>query len=249
METPFCLSKKTDGALLGAGIFLSGADLFLDNVLKINRQTFDENRSFEKKSVNGFDRLFMNDYNFLLDKVGGNIFLCSAMASPIFILGKSQKSEWKTVGLMYAETLLIANGIKELAKLSINRYRPMCYFESGDSYDSYKDDGDFANSFPSGHSTMAFAGAAFSSYVFWKYFPESPLRYAVCAGSFSFAAATAVSRVLSGNHFVSDVAVGALIGSCTGFLVPFLHQSKKAETNENIQVGILPNGFLMRLNF
>ena len=137
----------------------------------------------------------------------------------------------------------------ELAKLSINRYRPMCYFESGDSYDSYKDDGDFANSFPSGHSTMAFAGAAFSSYVFWKYFPESPLRYAVCAGSFSFAAATAVSRVLSGNHFVSDVAVGALIGSCTGFLVPFLHQSKKAETNENIQVGILPNGFLMRLNF
>ena len=96
---------------------------------------------------------------------------------------------------------------------------------------------------------MAFAGAAFSNYVFWKYFPESLLRYVVCAGSFSFAAATAVSRVLSGNHFVSDVAVGALIGSCTGFLVPFLHQSKKAETNENIQVGILPNGFLMRLNF
>ena len=114
LGSPFCLSKKTDGALLGAGIFLSGADLFLDNVLKINQQTFDENRSFEKKSVNGFDRLFMNDYNFLLDKVGGNIFLCSAMASPIFILGKSQKSEWKTVGLMYAETLLIANGIKEL---------------------------------------------------------------------------------------------------------------------------------------
>ena len=48
LESPFCLSKKTDGALLGAGIFLSGADLFLDNVLKINRQTFDENRSFEK---------------------------------------------------------------------------------------------------------------------------------------------------------------------------------------------------------
>lgn len=173
-ESPFCLSKKKDGILLGTGIFLSGADLFLDNVFKINRQTFDENRSFEKKSVNGFDRLFMNDYNFMLDKVAGNIFLYSAMASPIFILGKSQKSEWKTVVLMYTETLLIANGIKELAKLSINRYRPMCYFESGD----------FANSFPSGHSTMAFAGAAFSSYVFWKYFPESPLRYAVCAGSF-----------------------------------------------------------------
>lgn len=48
LESPFCLSKKTDGALLGAGIFLSGADLFLDNVLKINQQTFDENRSFEK---------------------------------------------------------------------------------------------------------------------------------------------------------------------------------------------------------
>ena len=98
-ESPFCLSKKKDGALLGTGIFLSGADLLLDNVLKINRQTFDENRSFEKKSVNAFDRLFMNDYNFLLDKVAGNIFFVFCNGISDFYFGKISKNRMENCRL------------------------------------------------------------------------------------------------------------------------------------------------------
>lgn len=225
-DSPFALSWKTDGALLSAGVLLSGGDLILDNLLKVNRQTFDEDKNFDKSEVNAFDRFFMQDYNAALNKIGGNAFLCSALAMPASVFFASEKSEWKTVALMYAETLLIANGLKEFTKLAVTRYRPMCYFETGDSFSKYKDDGDFANSFISGHSTMAFAGASFAGFVFSEYFPESPWRYAVYAGGFSLAAATGVMRVLSGNHFVSDVVAGAAVGTLTGFLVPRLHLKK-----------------------
>lgn len=225
-DSPFALSRKTDGALLSAGVLLSGGDLILDNLLKVNRQTFDEDKNFDKSEVNAFDRFFMQDYNATLNKIGGNAFLCSALAMPASVFFASEKSEWKTVALMYAETLLIANGLKEFTKLAVTRYRPMCYFETGDSFSKYKDDGDFANSFISGHSTMAFAGASFAGFVFSEYFPESPWRYAVYAGGFSLAAATGVMRVLSGNHFVSDVVAGAAVGTLTGFLVPRLHLKK-----------------------
>lgn len=227
-DSPFEISAKTDGALLSAGVLLSGGDLILDNLLKVNRKTFDEDKNFDKSSVNAFDRFFMQDYNAALNKIGGNAFLCSALAMPASVFCAVEKSEWKTVALMYAETLLIANGLKEFTKLAVTRYRPMCYFETGDSFSKYKDDGDFANSFISGHSTMAFAGASFAGYVFSEYFPDSPWRYAVYAGGFSLAAATAAVRVMSGNHFVSDVAAGAAVGALTGFLVPRLHLRKNS---------------------
>lgn len=262
-DSPFALSWKTDGALLSAGALLSGGDLILDNLLKVNRQTFDEDKNFDKSEVNAFDRFFMQDYNAALNKIGGNAFLCSALAMPASVFFASEKSEWKTVALMYAETLLIANGLKEFTKLAVTRYRPMCYFETGDSFSKYKDDGDFANSFISGHSTMAFAGASFAGFVFSEYFPESPWRYAVYAGGFSLAAATGVMRVLSGNHFVSDVVAGAAVGTLTGFLVPRLHLKKNCASgggnggkmgDKTGKTGlksffVVPGGFFARFEF
>ena len=254
-ECAFKLSAKKDIALGTAGLLLTGSDLVLDAGLKVNRQTFDENQQFDKNSVNAFDRFFMHSYNFTLDRVAGNVLLTGALISPLSLLASSPKNDRATYGVMYAETLLIANGLKEISKMIINRYRPMCYFNDGDSYSRYKNSGDFANSFVSGHSTMAFAGAAFTSYVFCKSFPDSKYKYAVCAGSFSFALATAVVRVLSGNHFVSDVLAGAVLGSAVGILVPWLHtfgtDGEKTNSTDSATCtpSLLMNGFCMRINF
>lgn len=253
-ESTFKLSAKKDLALGTAGLLLTGSDLVFDIGLKVNWQSFDENQQFDKNNVNAFDRFFMHNYNFTLDRVAGNVLLTGALVTPLSLLASSPKNDWATYGVMYAETLLIANGLKEISKMIVNRYRPMCYFKNGDSYSTYKNSGDFANSFVSGHSTMAFAGAAFTSYVFCKSFPDSSLKYAVCGGSFAFAAATAVVRVLSGNHFVSDVLAGAVLGSAVGILVPWLHTSgtDSGKTNStgsaNCTPSLLMNGFCMRIN-
>jgi membrane-associated phospholipid phosphatase len=48
-------------------------------------------------------------------------------------------------------------------------------------------------------------------------------------GSEALAATTAVLRVEAGKHFWSDVAVGALVGSAVGYLVPQLHLRQQRE--------------------
>lgn len=244
-QSPFNLSFSKDAFLLGSGLALSGGDLLLDNVLKVNRQDYDPLKVFDKEDVNAFDRLFMREYSYSLDHYAGNALLLSAMASPLILFPKNEKTEWSTISLMYVETLLIANGVKELTKLVVNRPRPFMYFDSSTYPKEDIENGDWANSFPSGHTTMAFAGATFTSYAFCKYFPDSRYKYAVVASSYALAAGTGFMRILSGNHFITDVLAGAVIGSAVGFLVPWAHSS--AFNDGKVELGLLPSGLFFRL--
>lgn len=238
---PFSLSLKTDGLLLGGGIILSGADLILDNVMEINRKKY-TGRLYDKDDVNSFDRKFMRSYSKNRDK-SADFLLAATMAAPA-LLALTDKEEWLTCAVMYAETLLIANGIKELTKLGVSRSRPYMYYDISTVPKKDLRDGDWANSFPSGHSAMAFAGATFTSYTFCKYFPESKLRLPVMLGSYSMAAGVAALRISSGNHFMSDALTGAVIGSLTGFLVPWAHTFN---TTHDLNLSILENGIFVTI--
>lgn len=239
----FALNPLTDSALLGTGLLLSGGDLILDNALKLNRQEY-KGELYDKDDVNSFDRFFMNSYSKKLD-LAGDLLLVATMATPA-ILATTEKEEWLTCGVMYAETLLIANGIKEITKLCVNRARPYMYYDSETFPESDVDDGDWANSFPSGHCTMAFAGATFTSYTFCKYFLDSAWRFPVVASSFAMAAGTAALRIASGSHFMTDVLTGAAIGSAVGFLVPWLHTFNE---KNDLNVTLLGNGISVAVKF
>ncbi|WP_298533907.1 phosphatase PAP2 family protein [uncultured Treponema sp.] len=239
----FALNPLTDSALLGTGLLLSGGDLILDNALKLNRQEY-KGEFYDKDDVNSFDRFFMQSYSKKLD-LAGDLLLVTSMATPA-LLATTEKEEWLTCGVMYAETLLIANGIKEITKLCVNRARPYMYYDSETFPESDIEDGDWANSFPSGHCAMAFAGATFTSYTFCKYFPDSPWRFPVVASSFAMAAGTAALRIASGNHFMTDVLTGAAIGSAVGFLVPWLHTFN---TKNDLNLALRADGVSIALRF
>ena len=108
--------------------------------------------------------------------------------------------------------------------------------------------GDWNESFPSGHTVLAFSGATFASYVFSKYFSDSPWKYAVTAASYSIAAATAVFRVAGGKHFLTDVLAGAALGTAIGFVVPWLH-TLKAEASRNIEPIVYPGAVALKISF
>jgi len=63
-------------------------------------------------------------------------------------------------------------------------------------------------SFPSGHSTTAFAVAL----SLGSFFPE------ILPALLVLAANVAVSRVIVGMHFLSDVIVGSGLGACLGYV-------------------------------
>lgn len=216
--TTFKLDATTDSIILGTGAALNLAWLTFDKIIKVDDEVFNP-LDLNINSINGFDRTFMNPYSKTLDTMG-DITLFAAIASPL-ILALTPSEEWLTIGTMYAESLMFANGIKELLKLSVHRPRPYMYYEN---YPAEKVlDGDWNDSFPSGHTSFAFASATFCSYVYAKYFPDGWGKWVVSASAYSLAIATATFRMLSGNHFATDVLTGALIGSLSGFLIPWLH--------------------------
>lgn len=236
----FSLNPVTDSLLLGAGISLCSTDIVLDKVVHLNQTDFFGAFTLSVENVNAFDRFFMKDYSKSLDYLSTGLEALSVL-TPLVLLGTS-KSEWFTIGAMYSETILFAYGFKELGKLLVNRARPYSYFWG--TYPLSKlTEGDWNDSFFSGHSTLSFAAATFTSYAFCKYFPDSKWKIPVVVLSYTLASATSVLRVMSGNHFATDVIVGAAIGTATGFLVPFLHTlGLNGNINSKVSASIMPTG-------
>lgn len=218
-SSPFYLDITMDTLLLSSGLSLSASLILLDDIFEINQVDYNS-ETFSRNRVNSFDRIFMHPYSKTMDLVG-TVSCGASLLLPLVNLA-TPNSQWFKIGTMYAETLLFAFVIKDLIKICENRARPYMYFD-GYPQDEV-DGGDWNNSFPSGHTTMAFAGASFSAFVFSQYFDGLP-RLAVICGSSVLAAGTALCRIMSGNHFLSDVIVGAIIGSASGILIPLLHRN------------------------
>ncbi len=245
---PFSLNPVNDGIQLGLGLTLSGSALVCDKFIHIKDNTFNAD-DLNKSDIAGLEQIFMRPYSKPLHIVGTGTMVL-AMATPA-VFGTMPSGEWMTIGTMYLETLLIANGIKEWTKLLVYRPRPYMYF---DGYPQEKvDDGDWNSSFPSGHTTLAFAGAAFTTMVFCQCFPESKWKYAVAGGAFGIAAVTGALRMASGNHFLTDVLVGAVIGTTCGFAVPYMHTKSFygnfQKKSGGARAAVSPAGFAVSFDF
>ncbi len=148
-----------------------------------------------------------------------------SFASPIFIFSAGlikNNSTLKNKGLYIGETVLVAAAFSTALKYSINRDRPFVtypYIEKATSGGS--------PSFPSGHTSTAFAAATSLSLTFPKWY--------VIAPSFLWAGAVGYSRMHLGVHYPSDVLMGAIVGSGSAFLTYKLNQwiNKKREHNRD----------------
>ncbi len=243
---PFKLNLLNDVIISGVSGTLAGSAFLYSDVFKAKENNYTEN-GYDKSDVNAFDQIFMNPYNKTLHYIGTGTMILS-MASPLALLC-APSSQWLTIGVMFAETLLLAQGTKEWIKNVVYRARPYMYYD-GFPEDKVSD-GDWNCSFPSGHATMAFAGASFLSYVFTCYYPDSAWRFAVYGISFGTAVLTGVLRMCSGNHFFSDVIVGAVLGTGCGFLIPFMHSERfySLFKKKNVQASVSPLGFNMKISF
>ena len=245
---PFSLNPVNEGIQLGLGAALSGSALVFDKFVDFKKNDYNPD-DWKKSDIAVMDQIFMRPYSKPLHIVGTGTLGLAMLTPAVFAIMPS--NEWLTIGTMYAETLLIANGIKEWTKLLVYRARPYMYF---DDYPQDKlEDGDWNCSFPSGHTTLAFAGAAFTTMVFCQCYPNSDWKYAVAGLSFGLAALTGGLRMASGNHFFSDVLAGAAIGTVVGFAVPYMHTKtfygKFERKSGKANAALNPAGFSFSYNF
>ncbi len=215
-NTVFKLELQKDALILGSALTLIATDIILSN---IDNNVVHIDSKLNIDEVNKIDKILMRPYSKKFDLLGTGFELATAITPLVFL--SVPTTEWTTIAGMYAETMLFAYGFKELAKAVFDRPRPYMYFDDFPIEEVQK--GDWNSSFFSGHTTLSFAAATFTTYVFCKYKPESKWKIPVIATSYTLAAATAAMRILSGNHFLTDVAIGAVVGSITGLLIPFWH--------------------------
>ena len=115
------------------------------------------------------------------------------------LLGAKSKNHWFDQTKNIALSLALANVTSTLLKKEVYKLRP--------------GGGTNANSFPSGHTTTAFATAS----VFYEEFKDSHPWLA--NSGYLFAAATGTLRMMNNAHYLSDVLVGAAIGILSARLV------------------------------
>jgi membrane-associated phospholipid phosphatase len=226
-QSPYRLSWKTDGPILGT-VGLLGATMFA-----VDRHlpgfTVEEVNALSPANVNAFDRPATKNYAPVASDVSTTLQY-ALFASPFaLLLDDDVRDDVATFGAMYLEIVALAATTTQIAKISVDRARPLVYNPKAPL--SERTEPDARRSFFSGHTTFAFASAIFLSTVYSDYFPGSSWSPYIWAGSLSAATTVAILRVTSGEHFPTDVLVGAVVGSGIGYLIPFVHRSGNGEAD------------------
>ncbi len=130
-----------------------------------------------------------------------------SVATPIVIYVIGYFSEDKTLkdkALFFAETSLISAGLTYALKYSIKKERP---YKTYPFIEKATDGG--SPSFPSGHTSEAFATATSVCIVSKKWYVIVPASI--------WAISIAYSRMHLGVHYPSDVLAGAILGSSSAY--------------------------------
>jgi len=157
----------------------------------------------------------------------------------------------REIGLISAETLAVTSAVQSIVSGVTSRERPYGRRCGEDLSDEtlYCKERNRYRSFFSGHTSISFASAA-TLCVHHQHIPlyggGSGEQFA-CALGFVNAAAVGLLRVAGDRHYLSDVLVGAGIGTLTGLTVPwFLHyrpsRSRGFPADLSLRVSPLPGG-------
>jgi len=141
------------------------------------------------------------------DLSGTVSILAVATPATVILTGLTTGNKQLTIkGLEIAGGIAITEGVTAGLKYTIRRQRPF------DAYPDliYAHSNPTDPSFPSGHTSVAFATATSLSMAFPKWYVIVP--------SFGYATAVGYSRLRLGVHYPSDVFAGALIGAGSSIL-------------------------------
>jgi membrane-associated phospholipid phosphatase len=143
--------------------------------------------------------------DYIAEPWGRGIYPLGIMGS-MFLYGTfSKECKYQYVAMNGLKTFVLAAVAVSIPKYLFQRHRP---FENNPADNSIFEGplGDFTHtSFPSGHTTVAFAMSTYLAQQFKSKKWVAPLVY-------SLAALTAMQRVYDNRHWTSDIVIGAALG-------------------------------------
>jgi len=223
--TVFRLKPAKETVLLISGVSTQQVgDYYFSKLSGRDPNTLNKNGipAFERFACEYYSKKLSNISDYTKDATSG-LMLLTALS----LLKNSRKENinaFLTDIVMFVESETAIIGLTKCAKSLSKRPRPYAY-NTDLSYER-RGSRNASLSFWSGHASLAFTTVVFTGYVFQNRHPGSPLTTPVWIIGICSATATSVLRVRSGNHFPSDVVVGAAVGSFIGWVIPRLHKEK-----------------------
>jgi len=208
-----------------ATVIAAGITLFnFSGISKKDNSTEVQIENLDKNNIPFFDRWTVHVYSKSIDQASYIPFYV-AIPLPLLCLAdqKMRKDFWQ-IGYLYIEALAATGVVYSTAVNLTNRYRPFTY-ESESPMDLAVQSNS-KKSFFAGHVALVATSSFFMAKVYADYHPDSKLKWVFYTGAGALTAATGVMRNLAGMHFLSDVLLGATVGTLSGLLVPGLHKIK-----------------------
>lgn len=157
----------------------------------------------------------------------GSIYGLGAVASTFYLIGR-KKGDYRAreTGLLSAEALIDSAIVEGVLKGVTQRARPLDGVERSEFFDG-------GSSFPSGHSTQAWAVATVIA-------NEYKHRPAVQIAAYGIASAVSVARFTGHKHYISDVIAGSAMGYAIGKFVFNAHHREPVESDGAISKSAWP---------
>jgi membrane-associated phospholipid phosphatase len=151
----------------------------------------------------------------------GAVYTLAAGAGGFYFIGRAKKNDRaRETGLLSAEALVDAVIVADVLKGVTERARPLDGRERSEFFDG-------GSSFPSGHSTQAWAVATVVAH-------EYKDRPAVQIAAYGLATAVSVARFTGHKHYLSDVLVGSALGFGIGRYVYGAHHRSSLTSDDSV---------------
>jgi membrane-associated phospholipid phosphatase len=197
-------------------------------ISKKENSTEAEIQALDKSSIPWFDRWTVHVYSNSIDQTSYIPFYV-AIPLPLLCLAdeKMRHDFWK-IGYLYIEALAATGLVYSTAVSLTDRYRPFTY--NKESPQDMAVQSNSKKSFFAGHVALVATSSFFMARVYADYHPDSKIKWVFYGAAGALTAATGIMRNLAGMHFLSDVLLGAAVGTASGLLVPSLHKIKPGKT-------------------
>ncbi|MBT5633601.1 MAG: phosphatase PAP2 family protein [Nitrospina sp.] len=148
----------------------------------------------------------------------GNAFISLPALTGLYLYGRlGENYKMERTALLATESFLVTSLFTTVIKAGIGRARPDTTDSSSSTFS-----GPFSsnNSFPSGHTSTAFAIATVVAHEY----EENPMMAPI---SYGIASLTGLSRINDDQHWASDIFLGAALGYFTSKTILKLHSNRK----------------------
>lgn len=238
-DTPYYLNKVKDPIIAGTGFMLSITpnvfkppvnELFLD-IYEIAALKIEDIPRFERWSVEQY-RPNLNETSKAIVYLTAAASVASIIALPVYS-GTSNNiyTDMGVIAAIYAEGILFSNGLVRITNTYVHRPKPFVYNKELPLEWRVSALNDI--SFFSGRTTFAFYNAAFVSCLVYDYFGGYGFEPWIYGAAFTLAGSVSALELISGERFLTDVIVGAAVGTLSAWGITRLHLKKK---NENFSL-------------